>query len=290
MIIIKIYGGMANQLFQYAAGYALSLHHASPLKLDISYFQEKNSDTKRTFELDKFPIDYELASQEEIDQVFKFRFMDYALNKLMPISKKRYFGEKQPGFNEQFFELSDQVYLRGYFQSDKYFINCKGALLEHYMIRTNHFKHLVTLSVTLSISHSVALHIRLGDYLNPNSSGIMAPFNADYYKKAFEYIQKNISNPKFYVFSDQIQIAKDLLSELKDLDITFVDEHITKNADEDFYLMQSCQHQIIANSTFSWWAAYLNKHTYKIVVAPQKWYKDHFGDSTNLYPDGWVVI
>jgi hypothetical protein len=289
MIIVKIYGGMANQLFQYAAGYALSLHHAAPLKLDISYFQEKNSDTKRAFALDKFAIDYELASQEEIDQVFKFRTIDYAWNKLMPLNKKRFYGEKKPGFNELFFELPKSVYLRGYFQSDKYFLNCKRSLLEQYKIKTNNFPHLLPLAATLSNTNTVALHIRLGDYLNPTLSGIMAPFNADYYKKAMEQIQKNISNPKFYIFSDQIQLAKDLLS-LNEVDATFVDESITKNAAEDFYLMQSCQHQIIANSTFSWWAAYLNENNHKIVIAPTKWYKDHFVDATHLYPDNWVVI
>jgi len=289
MIIVKIYGGMANQLFQYAAGYALSLHHAAPLKLDISYFQEKNSDTKRAFALDKFAIDYELASQEEIDQVFKFRFIDYAWNKLVPIANKRFYGEKKLGFNERFFELPKSVYLRGYFQSDKYFLNCKRSLFEQYKIKTNNFPHLLPLAATLSNTNTVALHIRLGDYLNPTLSGIMAPFNADYYKKAMEQIQKNISNPKFYIFSDQIQLAKDLLN-LNEVDAIFVDESITKNAEEDFYLMQSCQHQIIANSTFSWWAAYLNENNHKIVIAPTKWYKDHFGDATHLYPDNWVVI
>jgi len=289
MIIVKIYGGMANQLFQYAAGYALSLNHAAPLKLDISYFQEKNSDTKRAFALDKFAIDYELASQEEIDQVFKFRTIDYAWNKLMPLNKKRFYGEKKLGFNERFFELPKSVYLRGYFQSDKYFLNCKRSLLEQYKIKTNNFPHLLPLAATLSNTNTVALHIRLGDYLNPTLSGIMAPFNADYYKKAMEQIQKNISNSKFYIFSDQIQLAKDLLN-LNVADAIFVDESITKNSEEDFYLMQSCQHQIIANSTFSWWAAYLNENNHKIVIAPTKWYKDHFGDATHLYPDNWVVI
>ena len=141
---------MANQLFQYAAGYALSLQHAAALKLDISYFQEKNSDTKRAFELDKFAIDYELASQEEIDQVFKFRFIDYAWNKLVPIANKRFYGEKKLGFNERFFDLSENVYLRGYFQSDKYFLNCKRSLFEQYKIKTNNFPHLLPLAATLS--------------------------------------------------------------------------------------------------------------------------------------------
>ena len=127
MIIVKIYGGMANQLFQYAAGYALSMHHATTLKIDTSYFQEKNKDTKRSFALDQFNINYELASQEEIDDVFKFRSIDYAWNKFLPTSKKRFYGEKKPGFDEHFFDLSDTVYLRGYFQSEKYFIDCQKS-------------------------------------------------------------------------------------------------------------------------------------------------------------------
>jgi hypothetical protein len=288
MIIVKIYGGMANQLFQYAAGYALSMHHATALKIDTSYFQEKNKDTKRSFALDKFNINYELASQEEIDDVFKFRSIDYAWNKFLPTSKKRFYGEKKPGFNEHFFDLSDTVYLRGYFQSEKYFIDCQKSLLEQYQVKTNGLEPVLPLAEILKNSNSVALHIRLGDYLNPTLSSIMAPFDIAYYQRAVDYFQQHIIHPTFYVFSDQIQLAKDLLK--IDAEFVFVDEKMSANSDTDFYLMQSCQHQIIANSTFSWWAAYLNKHTHKIVVAPQKWYKDHFGDATDLYPNNWVVL
>ena len=103
MIIVKIYGGMANQLFQYAAGYALALKHNVPLKLDLSYFNEANTDTQRVFELNKFFIDYQLAIQEDVDQVFKFSKLYYLWNKLLPISKKRFYGEKQPGFYKYFF-------------------------------------------------------------------------------------------------------------------------------------------------------------------------------------------
>lgn len=288
MIIVKIYGGMANQLFQYAAGYALSMHHAAPLKLDISYFEEQNNDTKRTFALDRFSINYELATKEEIAEVFKFRFQDYAWNKLMPMSHRRFYGEKTPRFNERFFDLSDTVYLRGYFQSEKYFIDCKKSLLEQYQMNENTIKSVLPLAETFKNSNSVALHIRLGDYLNPTLSSIMAPFDITYYQRAIDHFQQNIIHPTFYVFSDQIELAKDLLK--VDAEFVFVDERMSANSDEDFYLMQSCKHQIIANSTFSWWAAYLNSQHHKIIVAPQKWYKAHFGDATDLYPSQWTIL
>lgn len=96
------------------------------------------------------------------------------------------------------------------------------------------------------------------------------------------------NHPRFLVFSDQIEIAKKLLH--IDAELIYVDATFSKNADEDFYLMQSCQHHIITNSTFSWWAAYLNQQAHKKVVAPQKWYKKHFGDATDLYPENWVIL
>jgi hypothetical protein len=288
MIIVKIYGGMANQLFQYAAGYALAKHHNVPLKLDISYFKEKNEDTKRAFELTKFAIDFTLANDEEIGQLFKFRTIDYAWNKLMPLNKKHFYGEKVPGYNERFFELGNQVYLRGYFQSEKYFEKYKQLVVEQFKINTEHFTHLLPQAQNLLNSNSVALHIRLGDYLNPTLSGIMAPFSLEYYKNAIAHIQQNDSNPQFYIFSDQIVLAKELLK--IEADFNFIDSSVAKNADEDFFLMQSCKHQIIANSTFSWWAAYLNVNDHKIVIAPQKWYKDHFGDATNLFPENWIAL
>jgi len=287
MVIVKIYGGMANQLFQYAAGYALAKTHQVPLKLDINYFQETNKDTKREFELSKFAINYSLATQKEIDDVFKFRSIDYAWNKILPNRRKFFFGEKKPGFFNPFFEFGNHIYLRGYFQSEKYFKKYNQEILEQYKLNTQSFEQLLPFAKNLSNSNSVAVHIRLGDYLNPTLSSIMAPFNIDYYKNAINFIKQKLNHPKFYIFSDQIELAKALLN--VEIDAIFVDETLSVNADQDFFLMQSCQHQIIANSTFSWWAAYLNKYPNKIVIAPQKWYKPHFGDAIDLFPENWVV-
>jgi hypothetical protein len=288
MIIVKIYGGMANQLFQYAAGYALSLKHGVPLKLDISYFQEPSTDTKRTFELNKFFIDYQLASQEEIQQIFKFRKIDYAWNKLRPYSKKKFYGEKQISFDDNFFKLGSHVYLRGYFQSEKYFLDCKSSIFEQFVFRNSANEQLHLFLNKLNTQKTVALHVRLGDYLQTSANSIMAPFDLAYYKRAIEFIQQHIDDPVFLVFSDQIPLAKKLLT--VEANLLFVDTTISKSADEDFVLMQSCQHQIIANSTFSWWAAFLNQNPGKIMVAPQKWYKDHFGDATDLYPKNCIVL
>lgn len=288
MIIVKIYGGMANQLFQYAAGYALSLKKDVPLKLDLSYFREENTDTKRVFELNKFPIDYHLASQEEIDQIFKFRKLDYLCNKFLPVSHKRFYGEKSPGFYKNFFELGDNVYLRGYFQSEKYFMDCKQEIVDQFSFKVEMTNHLQASLEKIKESVTISLHVRLGDYLAPSANSIMEPFDLAYYKRAIDYMQMQFNKPKFLVFSDQIDSAKTLLD--IDADLFFVDAALSKNAYEDFYLMQRCQHHIITNSTFSWWAAYLNQQRHKKVVAPQKWYKKHFGDATDLYPENWVIL
>jgi hypothetical protein len=288
MIIVKIYGGMANQLFQYAAGYALALKHNVPLKLDLSYFNEANTDTKRVFELSKFSINYQLASQDEIDQVFKFHKLYYLWNKLLPIGKKRFYGEKHPGFYKYFFNLGGNLYLRGYFQSEKYFIDYKQKVLEQFVFKID-MSNQVQLSLKkIHESVTISLHVRLGDYLQPSTNSIMESFDLAYYKRAIEYMQMQFNHPRFLVFSDQIEIAKKLLH--INAELIYVDASFSKNADEDFYLMQSCQHHIIANSTFSWWAAYLNQQPHKKVVAPQKWYKKHFGDATDLYPENWVIL
>ena len=288
MIIVKIYGGMANQLFQYAAGYALALKHNVPLKLDLSYFYEANTDTQRVFELNKFFIDYQLATQEDVDQVFKFSKLYYLWNKLLPISKKRFYGEKQPGFYKYFFNLGGNLYLRGYFQSEKYFIDCKQIILEQFVFKIDMANQLQLSLKKIQESVTISIHVRLGDYLHPNANSIMESFDLAYYKSAIEYMKMQFNHPRFLVFSDQIEIAKKLLH--IDAELIYVDATFSKNADEDFYLMQSCQHHIITNSTFSWWAAYLNQQAHKKVVAPQKWYKKHFGDATDLYPENWVIL
>jgi hypothetical protein len=288
MIIVKIYGGMANQLFQYAAGYALSLKNDVPLKLDLSYFSEVNTDTKRVFELNKFPIDYQLATKEEIAQIFKFRKLDYLWNKFLPVSQKRFYGEKGPGFYKNFFELGDNVYLRGYFQSEKYFVDYKQKILDQFSFKMERANHLQLALEKIQVSLTISLHVRLGDYLQPSANSIMEPFDLAYYKRAIDFMQMQLNKPRFLVFSDQIEMAKKLLD--IDADLLFVDASLSKNAYEDFYLMQQCQHHIITNSTFSWWAAYLNQQAHKKIVAPQKWYKKHFGDATDLYPENWVIL
>lgn len=279
---------MANQLFQYAAGYALSLKNDVPLKLDLSYFSEVNTDTKRVFELNKFPIDYQLATKEEIAQIFKFRKLDYLWNKFLPVSQKRFYGEKGPGFYKNFFELGDNVYLRGYFQSEKYFVDYKQKILDQFSFKMERANHLQLALEKIQVSLTISLHVRLGDYLQPSANSIMEPFDLAYYKRAIDFMQMQLNKPRFLVFSDQIEMAKKLLD--IDADLLFVDASLSKNAYEDFYLMQQCQHHIITNSTFSWWAAYLNQQAHKKIVAPQKWYKKHFGDATDLYPENWVIL
>ena len=279
---------MANQLFQYAAGYALSNHHNVTLKLDLSYFNSKINDTKREFELDKFGITYEIATKYEIDKLFNFNYVSYAINKLMPLSRKNFYGEKILGYNKQFFNLSNNVYLRGYFQSELYFKNFKNDIFKIYQIDHAKLSSIIPIANDLSKSNSIAVHVRLGDYLNINLNEVMASFDINYYKNAISYFNTNIQGAKFYVFSDQIDLAKKLFN--FDFESVFIDNKISKNSLEDFYLMQSCQHQIIANSTFSWWAAYLNKNISKRVIAPKNWYKKEYGIPIDLYPSDWIIL
>ena len=279
---------MANQLFQYAAGYALSMHNNVPLKLDLSYYNSKTNDTQREFELDKFGITYEIASRYEIDNLFNFNYLSYAINKLMPFSRKKFYGEKILGYNKNFFNLSNNVYLRGYFQSELYFQNFKNDILKIYQINQDKISTILPMANDLSKTNSIAVHVRLGDYLNANHNEVMADFDINYYKNSISYFNNNIQGAKFYVFSDQIDLAKKLLN--FDFESVFIDNKISKNSLEDFYLMQCCQHQIIANSTFSWWAAYLNKNIAKKVIAPKNWYKKEYGIPVDLYPTKWIIL
>ena len=171
---------MANQLFQYAAGYALSNHHNVALKLDLSYFNSITNDTKREFELDKFGITYEVATKYEIDNLFNFKYVSYAINKLMPFSRKNFYGEKILGYNKNFFNLSNNVYLRGYFQSELYFQNFKKDIFKIYQIDQDKISSLLPMANDLSKTNSIAVHVRLGDYLNANLNESMADFDVNY--------------------------------------------------------------------------------------------------------------
>jgi len=293
MVIVRLKGGLGNQLFQYAAGLSLSKFHNTELKLDKSYLDTNlnSTITSRRYELNVFNIQANFAASTEVDSLTK-----YAGNKIARVVgrnfpscfSKLFAAETGNNFQPNFFKYPPNTYLDGYWQSEKYFINIEEKLRNNlsYISKPNS-ENLDLIEKMLSLN-SVALHIRRGDYLLDKTKDVYASCNSEYYNNAIEYVVRKSGNIKLFVFSDNIEWVQKNMD--LPIDSIFVANNTGSNSFEDMRLMSMCKHNIIANSSFSWWGAWLNSNKSKIVVAPSKWFNDSKLDTTDLLPESWIRL
>ena len=256
MIIIKLQGGLGNQIFQWAYGKALEIKHQVPTMLDLSYFYKYNGiDTKRNFCLDKFPN----------LKINTFNGSENFIN----VSEDSHFKELKIDSNYNY-------YLNGYWQNERYFENNKFEILKELSPSDDVLKKLkLTPFIDKNI---VSLHVRRTDYITSN--GYHPVQSIEYYKKALDIIGEY---DYVFVFSDDIQWCK---NNLKFNNMIFMEGF---NDVEDLWLMSMCKNNIIANSSFSWWGAYLNTNSNKKIVAPLTWFGQFTGKNQTL-PKEWIKI
>lgn len=292
MIITKIVGGLGNQMFQYAAARALSLRLGQPLLLDISAFNHYS--LHNGFELARiFNCINKQASASEIREVLGWQGGDFfrevlARNCLRMFRKSSLVIEPHFEYWPNIRYLPGNCYMSGYWQSERYFFDESRQIHEDFDFKEDASPDNQKLIDRMLKSNSVSLHIRRGDYISSlANSKIYAACSADYYRKAIDYISSRILNPEFYVFSDDVAWVK------RNLHFECSHEFVSHNSGacsyNDMRLMSFCQHNIIANSSFSWWGAWLNSNHEKIVIAPHSWFIN--GTNTDdLYPQGWVKL
>ena len=279
MIIIKIKGGLGNQLFQYAVGRAAALHHKVPLKFDTTIFETYK--LHNGYRLDQFAIQAEIAAENEIINLKgRSNVLFSALRKAGLVKRKSYFKEKRSSYFDASVFKNNFVYLDGYWQNELYFSDIRELLLRE--LSPNNSMNDLSFAYLNSIkkSNSVSLYVRRGDYLNLKNINVL---NVDYYMKAAEYIRKNVEKPTFFIFSDDLEWCKSSLTFLGDC--IYVER--TQTEIDDLKLMSFCQHNIIANSSFSWWGAWLNQNPNKTVIAPKDWLLNDPGSSNVILSD-WV--
>lgn len=288
MIVVKINGGLGNQLFQYAAGRALAERHGVDLVLDLGWFDNRpRGNTPWKYELHRYPIQARLTTP--IEQ-FLCSFYHGRLIRLIPFlpRKWRHFREKNFQYEPNYARLSDQVYLDGYWQSNRYFEGIGNIIRMELQPTTLPGKTNLDLIDLMSHSSSVAVHIRRGDYLsNPTAVNYHGVCSLDYYRAAINFMVNKLQTPTFFIFSDDLTWAKENLN--IQYPVHYVDNNSGENAFQDLRLISTCKNQIIANSSFSWWGAWLNPNPNKIVIAPQKWFLVN-KDTSTLYPDGWIKL
>ena len=267
IVISKIKAGMGNQLFQYAAARNLSLRHHIPLLIDVSHYF--------TSAVRKFELGY-------------FNIPDLETN-LEPYGEMVFDVYKEPHFHYDptFGQLEGNIYLDGFWQSEKYFKSIRPILLEELKVKETYVSHLQQMTDTMKSRHSVAVHIRRGDYISKRFSDTHGVLPYNYYTRAIDLLAK-VLPIKLYFFSDDMEWVKDNV--MVHHPHEFISKSITKNHLEDFHLMSQCRHHIIANSSFSWWAAWLNNYPEKQVIAPEQWFNNLPHDTKDLIPETWIKI
>lgn len=290
MIVVQLTGGLGNQLFQYAMGRTLASFNQVELKLDLSFFKTYEW---HAYSLSPFAINEIHASESECDQLRQAHtsFANRVLRKT--IGKGNYISyEKNLLYNPVYKKITSPTYLVGYWQCEKYFKEYETLIREEFQVKIPpSIVNKDLLNKIESGNNAVSLHIRRGNFVNvPVVNAVHGTSSLAYYEDAMNYVSERVSNPVFYVFSDDIAWAKANL--MGSRSFVYVDINDAAHDYEDLRLMQRCQHHIIANSTFSWWAAWLNPSPDKIVIAPAVWFADaeKNKEAKDIVPPSWIRL
>jgi hypothetical protein len=285
-VIVEIMGGLGNQLFQYAAARALSLKLNSLLVIDLSWFY---GDYGRNFCLDGFNLPVIYSNRYQILPFGVGRFVRRILKELL---RKRSGASiyEEPHFHhdDNFRNIEGSVYLSGYFQSPKYFLGFDDQIRADLKFPSDYPEKLEPILRRIKESDAIAIHIRRGDYLaSKKNIDIYHTQSNQYYLEAVGILSKCLKNPFCFIFSDDSTWVKNNLN--FNIPYEIVDVNSPDEPFWDMMLMSQCKYFAIANSSFSWWAAWLCDYPKKIVIAPKKWFKSDKGIQ-DLLPIEWVKL
>lgn len=291
MIIIQLHGGLGNQLFQYAVGRQISINNGIDFKLDTNLYTNKSL---RKYQLFQLNIKAQQATFDEtnhllpyyyrrglmskvINRYFKNLLRDYYLSTGKIIKEKENYH-----FDPDILTINKSVFLCGYWQNEKYFDDIRALIKQEFQLKdgiaSNYFQKI---QKDILWTNSISIHIRRGDILGHSEKYI---YLDDYFKKAMNYILNRMEDAVFYVFSDDLIWARENIKSTRP--VVYVDS--CGNDCEDLLLMSACKHHIIANSTFSWWGAWLGSED-SIVVSPSTWFTD--GRKTyDFIPERWLRL
>jgi hypothetical protein len=281
MIVLMLQGGLANQMFQYAVGRRLALLRNTTLQIDVSWYDkaaQADGVGKRVYELGPLAIE---------EHIYQPNLLNRAL--LKTFGHGIYSDEAEPYvFHPEVLELPDYTRLFGFFQNEHYFKGISDIIRNEFVLKAPPTgKNKAMLAEITANPQATSVHVRRGDYAtSATHSAFHGLKGFDYYREAVRVITKTTPKPTFYVFSDDPEWCK---HNLKLKAPTIYVDHNTYGG-EDMRLMSACKHNIIANSSFSWWGAWLNPNPDKVVIAPRQWVNDPMVDTSDHIPVEWTRI
>jgi len=287
MIVVNLQGGLGNQIFQYAFAYAVAQKTNHKFKLDISIY---DYDHFRKYELHHFNLTDCFATKDEIDKVkIKSKsFLSTVVEKLTNRPTVYYKEKHWCGFDNEVFTVKGDIYYDGFWQNEKYFTDFRQNLTE---IFTNYKLHEESIIYEEAINsrQSVSLHIRRGDYVtNEWANNYLGIIDLSYYRNAVSLIESRNKNSTYFIFSDDLPWATKNLDFIKNKTFVSLDKDVPDS--DEIILMSKCRNNIIANSTFSWWGAWLNNHSNKTVIIPEHWTKDRSVDTKGIIAKSWICL
>lgn len=286
MIIVKLKGGLGNQLFQYATGRAVAENRNEGLLLDLSFLDKTPGAayTKRNFELSQIKYKAHFAKKEQLDGFNHGSLISRAMNKFR-LKSNFVFNENKHGYIPVINRLPKNVLLNGFWQSQKYFNLIRKQLLSEIVPDFEFTPSGKKYREQIQSANSVSVHVRRGDFINLKSAhDYHGACTINYYKRAIEKM-KGERQVLFFVFSDDIDWCKKDLTFLNN--VVFIENEPEKKSSQDLFLMSYCKHNIIANSSYSWWGAWLNDNSNKKVIAPEYWYNGIKSSEIDILCPGW---
>lgn len=291
-------GGLGNQMFIYA--FAKEIEHNSNIKMYFDFWESKR--LHNGYELKKiFDIDLPVASRYQI-KPYRGSFYFYLFGEWWSLKRilRRFSGKKSEDFivepvsrefHRDFYKKcfsQNTKYIRGVFQDERYFEGIKKEIIKDFKFPIFIKKKNKYIAKKIENSNSISIHVRRGDYLMKKYCSLTNLSETDYYKKSIKYVNEHTKNPTFFCFSDDIEWCKKKFSNLKK--IYYINWNKKNQSFRDMQLMSLCKHNIIANSTFSWWGQYLNNNPEKIVISPKKWYNNNKIFSIGNLSRGYITF
>lgn len=288
MITIRIRGGLGNQLFQYAFGYAMAKRSGQPLALDITFFSHQPKNTgKRALELMGLSLPpFEIAEKNLRLKLLTNRHVGAVTRHFskftFPVGNRTLYVKEPHHKYIADIDLSGSRYFDGYWQSEKYFSQYREELLELFRPQVSFAPDLCDFMTSLSSQNSVAIHMRKGDFGGGGVRQVGHLLSADYYLNAIQAMREKVENPHFYIFSDDTTWAKEQLKGAADCH--FTGDLIKTDIFGDLFSIAACRHGIMSASTFSWWGNWLRKKEGTVIVPKGHYYNDHF------YKEAWIQL